>query len=181
MEDLILHQHITTVITTDVETKRKKLRVLLCGTSHSSLLCHTWPYQLLDHDGISFWMHPERVNTGVNSITFVFSVCVDKGFSWHVESLPSRGRDAQTPPSLIIRNVEGEGGRGKKGNGFLAVLWKDGSARGQFWTAFRLFSISTWQKLAAMNNRVNRVWFFFSAYGICTKQCLTQQPDHNLW
>lgn len=64
----------------------------------------------------------EGVNTGVNSITFVilFSVCVDKRFSWHVKSLPSRGRDAQTPPSLIIRNVEGEGGRGKKGNGFLA-------------------------------------------------------------
>lgn len=106
-------------------------------------------------------MRVEGVNTGMNSITLVtlFSMCVDKGFSWHVESLPSRGRDAQTPSSLIIRNVEGEGGRGKKGNGFLAV-WKDGSARGQFWTAFGLFSISTRQKIGAMNNQVNRVCFF---------------------
>lgn len=67
-------------------------------------------------------MCAEGVNTGVASITFVtlLGAHVDNGLSWHAESLPSRGRDAQMPPGLIIRNVEGEGGRGKTGNGFLA-------------------------------------------------------------
>lgn len=91
---------------------------------------------------------------------------------WHIAAKQGRRWSGTTQP---YHQQCWRGGRKREEGKWIPgrnVLWKDGSDRGQFWTAFGLFSISTRKKLAAMNNWVNRVWGFFCIW------CLYKAMSH---